>query len=113
MPTSKELTIVIPAKNEARLLPRLLDSILRQDYSEMRNTKLFVADADSTDDTPDIARSYADRLTIEVIPGGLPSIGRNAGARLADSDYVLFIDADIELADSTLIRRSVSAMKAK
>jgi glycosyltransferase involved in cell wall biosynthesis len=42
-----------------------------------------------------------------VIPGGLPSVGRNAGARCSKSRYLLFIDADMELKDSTLIRRSI------
>jgi glycosyltransferase involved in cell wall biosynthesis len=79
----------------------------------MRNTKVFLADADSTDGTRDIARNYADRVQIEVIPGGLPAVGRNCGARRADSSYVLFIDADIELADPTLLRRAVATMNAK
>ena len=47
-----------------------------------------------------------DRLAIEVIPGGLPSMGRNAGARLATSKYVLFLDADVEFPEPTLLRRS-------
>lgn len=110
MHTSKELTIVIPAKNEAKLLPRLLDSLARQNYLEMRNTRVFLADAASVDGTPDVARGYADRLDIQVIPGGLPSVGRNAGAKRADSRYILFIDADIELADRTLIRRALERM---
>ncbi|HLW53652.1 MAG TPA: glycosyltransferase family A protein [Candidatus Angelobacter sp.] len=76
-----QLTIVIPAKNESRLLPNLLESLCRQDYPLLRSTKVYVADAGSTDRTPEIARSYADTLDIEVIPGGLPSVGRNAGAR--------------------------------
>jgi glycosyltransferase involved in cell wall biosynthesis len=42
-----------------------------------------------------------------VIPGGLPSIGRNAGARRSQSRYVLFLDADMELKNPTLLRRAV------
>lgn len=54
--------------------------------------------------------SYRDLLDIEVIPGGLPSVGRNAGAKFARTPYVLFIDADIELEDSTLLRRAMETM---
>src|SRR5215472_14773097 len=76
MNTSRsQLTIVIPAKNESRLLPSLLESLCRQDYPLMRSTKVFVADAGSTDGTQELALSFADRLNIEVIPGGLPSVG--------------------------------------
>src|SRR5690242_4693718 len=85
-----KLTIVIPAKNESRLLPTLLESLCRQDYPLMRSTKVFLADAGSTDGTQELALSFADRLDIEVIPGGLPSVGRNAGARRATTHYVLF-----------------------
>jgi glycosyltransferase involved in cell wall biosynthesis len=70
-------------------------------------TKVFLADAGSTDGTREIALSYGDRLNIEVIKGGLPSVGRNAGARLADTKYVLFLDADMELRDPTLVRRAI------
>src|ERR1700724_4297092 len=102
-----KLTIVIPAKNKSRLFPSLLQSLCNQDYPFMRHTKVCVADAGSTDGTPELAMAFADRLDIEVIPGGLPSIGRNAGARRASTPYVLFIDADMELKDPTLVRRSV------
>ncbi len=113
MNMSNELTIVIPAKNEEKLLPRLLNSLLRQDYPLMSNTRVFVADALSTDATVEIAESFGDRLAIKVIPGGLPSVGRNAGARLADTRYVLFLDADIELADPALLRRALALMNRK
>jgi glycosyltransferase involved in cell wall biosynthesis len=79
----------------------------------MRRTKVFVADAGSTDGTQDIALSYDPLLDIEVIPGGLPSVGRNAGAALAKSEFVLFIDADMELRDKTLIRRSMELAKKR
>jgi glycosyltransferase involved in cell wall biosynthesis len=48
-----------------------------------------------------------------VIQGGLPSVGRNAGARLATTPYVLFIDADIELPDTTLLRSAMEKMKER
>ena len=79
----------------------------------MSSTKVYLADANSTDGTPEIARSYGGRLDIEVIPGGLPAVGRNNGARFAKTPYVLFIDADIELRDRTLIRRAVELLKRK
>jgi glycosyltransferase involved in cell wall biosynthesis len=73
----------------------------------MSSTKVLVADANSTDGTPEIVMSFRDRLNVGVIRGGMPSVGRNQGAALADTPYVLFVDADIELADSSLIRRCV------
>jgi glycosyltransferase involved in cell wall biosynthesis len=108
-----DLTVVIPAKNEARLIPRLLESLARQDYPAMRSTRVLVADAGSTDGTADVVASFRDRLAVQVIPGGLPSVGRNAGAALADTPYVLFLDADIELKSSSLVRRAVEAAKRK
>ena len=68
---------------------------------------MFVADAGSTDGTSELAVSFRDRLDVQVIRGGLPSVGRNAGASQTDSRYVLFIDADMELRDRTLLRRTL------
>lgn len=113
MNTQAELTIVIPAKNESLNLPLLLTSLSKQDYPLLAATKVFVADAGSTDGSNEIAMSFAERLNISVIPGGLPSVGRNAGARLATTPYVLFIDADIELPDTTLLRRAMEKMKER
>src|ERR1700723_2191422 len=108
-----ELTIVIPAKNEVAMLPRLLESLCRQDYEGMRETRVLVADAGSTDGTVEVALSFRDRLRVEVVPGGLPSVGRNAGARLATTKYVLFLDADVELPEPTLLRRALWRMRRR
>ncbi len=106
-----ELAIVIPARNESQLLPKLLTSLNRQDYLHLPDTRVFVADANSTDNTTEIARSFPAKFPIEVLPGGLPAVGRNAGARRASTPYVLFLDADVELLDPTLLRRAVAAMR--
>ncbi|MEO6815126.1 MAG: glycosyltransferase [Edaphobacter sp.] len=105
-----ELTIVIPAKNEVKMLPKLLKSLCRQDYEGMEQTRVIVADAGSTDGTVEVALSFRDLLKVEVIPGGLPSVGRNAGARLATTRFVLFLDADVELPEPTLLRRALWKM---
>src|SRR5215831_5182619 len=110
---TSDLTIVIPAKNEAKLIPNLLNSLVNQDYSKMSSTRVLVADAQSTDATPDIVRSFRDRLRTEVIAGGRPSVGRNKGAARAETPYVLFMDADIEPASPSLIRRSLELAASK
>src|SRR6202167_5033032 len=113
MNTTSELTIVIPAKNEEKLIPRLLTSLTSQDYSKMSSTRVLVADANSTDGTRQAVLSFADRLNVNVIRGGIPSGGRNLGAAQADSTYVLFLDADIELAHPSVIRRAVELAQRK
>src|SRR6204780_5171299 len=106
MNTAIQLTSVIPAKNEAKLIPRLLTSLTNQDYSKMSSTRVLVADANSTDGTPEIVLSFRDRLNVGAIRGGMPSVGRNLGAAQAESDSVLFLDADIEPAHVSVVRRA-------
>src|SRR5579863_5081835 len=108
-----ELTIVIPAKNEAKLIPRMLTSLTTQTYSKMPSTRVLVADANSTDGTPEIVMSFRGRLNVSVIAGGLPSVGRNRGAASADSRYVLFMDADIQPASQSLIRDAMELAERK
>jgi glycosyltransferase involved in cell wall biosynthesis len=79
----------------------------------MRSTRVLVADANSTDGTPAIALAFRDRLNVGVIPGGMPAVGRNRGAALADTPYVLFLDADIEMAHPSVIRRAMEVTQQR
>ena len=88
-------------------------SLATQDYSKMPSTRVLVADANSTDGTPEIALAFRDRLNVSVIRGGMPAVGRNRGAALADTPYVLFLDADIEMAHPSVIRRAVELAQQK
>lgn len=91
------LSIIIPTLNEASHLPRLLDSIQIQDYTDY---EIIVADAGSTDGTVTLAQDRGCR----VIPGGPVSVGRNQGAHAARGDILLFLDADVILSEVTFLR---------
>src|SRR5580658_3123106 len=110
-----ELTIVIPAKNEERTICALLRSLRRQTYGQIGLTRIVLADAGSTDATVALAKAQADAshlLFFEVIKGGLPAVGRNAGARTAATRYLLFLDADVVLEDTHFIEESIAEMRA-
>jgi glycosyltransferase involved in cell wall biosynthesis len=110
-----ELTIVIPAKNEESAIGNLLRSLERQTY-KLYQVPILLADADSTDHTVDTATLLASRLNLlefRVIKGGMPAVGRNNGAKLATSRFVLFIDADVVLEDTHLIENVIAEMRAK
>jgi len=82
------LTVIIPTLNESAYLPCLLDALCEQ---TRRVDEIIIADAGSTDGTAELAKNCGAR----VIPGGMPAVGRNAGAHAANGDYLLFLDADV------------------
>ena len=89
------LTIVIPCKNEERYIGHVFESIQKQKF--ITGVRIIVADAGSTDKTLDIIKIYQQALPIEVIEGGKVSVGRNNGAKLVTTPYILFLDADVRL----------------
>jgi glycosyltransferase involved in cell wall biosynthesis len=104
-----KLTIVIPAKNEADVIGFTL-SLLNTQYG-IKGTRVIVADC-SDDMTVNIVLSGKYKnLHLEVIDGGLPSVARNNGAKLAKTDYVLFLDADIFLTDRNTIYETLRSIK--
>jgi glycosyltransferase involved in cell wall biosynthesis len=92
---SQQLTIVIPTFNEEKYIARTLHSIASQ--SKTTGVKIIIADAKSTDNTRNIIQSSNSELglNLKIIDGGLPAVGRNAGAKLATTPYILFLDADV------------------
>jgi len=100
------VSIIIPCKNEQGYIGKLLASLEKQHLSQ--SFEIIVADAGSTDLTLDIVNSYYVKLpNLRVIKGGLPSVGRNLGAKVAKGKTLLFIDADAYFKDDLIIRHSV------
>lgn len=94
-------TVVIPTKNEADHLPLLLASIKTQ---TLQPNEIIVADAKSSDSTAIIAEQFRAR----VVDGGMPATGRNAGAKFAKTDIIIFLDADVQLFDSNFFYISLA-----
>lgn len=82
-----KISVVIPTLNEAKYLEDALFHISKQKPHE-----IIIADSRSTDKTVEIAKRYGCRVVYS--KRGAASYGRNAGARAAKGDVLLFLDAD-------------------
>jgi len=97
------LAIIIPAKNEEKNIPYLINSIKEQSFKDF---KIIVADANSKDKTREIAKKYG----CDVIKGGNPSQGRNRGIEKAikeDFKVCFVIDADSILPSKDFIEKAL------
>jgi glycosyltransferase involved in cell wall biosynthesis len=90
------ISIVIPARDEERYLGATLAAIERQTFRDFET--LVVANA-CVDRTAEIARGHARVLRLD--PPGICG-ARNLGARAAQGQLVLFLDADILLPPDAL-----------
>lgn len=94
------VSIVIPARDEEFALPSTLAAATEAARACGRSCEIIVVDDASGDRTAAIARDHGAR----VIPVALHNIGavRNAGARAAQGEILVFLDADTLLPAETL-----------
>lgn len=106
----KELTIVIPCKNEENYIHHLVDALSLQ--TGIRETRIIIADA-STDNTREVIKEAKKKtgLNIDVVEGGPVSIAKNNGAKIATTQYLCFIDADVRFWSNDVLYDALSKMK--
>jgi glycosyltransferase involved in cell wall biosynthesis len=90
------ISVVIPTYNRAALLARTLGTLCGQ-RAGADDFEVIVADDGSGDDTAEVARSFAGRLRLRYCfqedQGYRVAAARNAGARLASSPLLAFLDS--------------------
>jgi glycosyltransferase involved in cell wall biosynthesis len=103
------LSFIVPAYNEAALLGSTLNAIHAAARALELPFEVIVVDDASTDATAAIARSHGVRVVS--VNARKISATRNAGAREARGDGLIFVDADTLLTEPVL-RAAVAALRA-
>lgn len=93
MNSHKALSIIIPAFNEQAYISGCLDSIIKH-IDDRINYEIIVIDNGSTDATAAIALNKK-HTTVYELDRTTISKARNMGARIAEAQFLAFIDADI------------------
>lgn len=89
-----KVSVVIPVYNGERYVRQCLDSVCGQTLQEIQ---IICVNDGSTDGTADILREYEsrdDRITVVDKEHTNAGEGRNAGMKLAEGEYISFLDAD-------------------
>ena len=85
------ISFIIPTLNEEKVIEKILSCIAQ--YSGPK--EIIISDGKSKDRTIEIVRKYTDKIVIHSKPTR-QTIGeaRNAGAKIAKGDFLVFLDAD-------------------
>lgn len=111
--TLPSLSIIIPARNEALRLPPLLKSLQSQ---TLQHVEVIVVDDDSTDNTAEVAASYGAKVLKSKLIGQMSPGKSNAcanGARAASGEYLLFLDADVQLVGDDSLEKMLVGFEAQ
>jgi len=104
------VSVIIPTFNEEISIGGTLDSILMQSCLP---DEIIVADADSTDNTVAIVKSYCKKnIPIKLVgnPKKTPGAGRNAAAKASACEYIACIDAG-NIADENWLKNLLSPLQ--
>ncbi len=115
-PDAAAVEVIVPARNEALNMRGCLECLTVQTYPRGK-LRITVVDDDSDDGTAEIAAAFAKREPlVRCMPSGALQVGwtgktqacwRGAGAASPDTEWLLFIDADMR-AEPSLIASAVA-----
>lgn len=97
MDKSKKVSIIIPVFNSGETLERCLDSVLGIEKSEV---EIIIINDGSTDKSLSICQRYAQndgRVRIVSQENSGVSVARNVGIKLAEGEWICFVDSDDEI----------------
>lgn len=85
------VSVIIPTYNADKFIEEAIQSVLAQTY---RMYEIIVVDDGSTDNTKEVLRKYQDKIRCIFQANCGPSAARNAGIKIAQGEYICFLDAD-------------------
>jgi glycosyltransferase involved in cell wall biosynthesis len=94
------ISFIIPAFNEERLVGRTIEAIQQAAKNVDRGYELIVVDDNSSDNTGRIAKDLG--ATVVKVNHRQISAARNSGARAANGNMFIFIDADTVISTEIL-----------
>lgn len=107
------ISVIVPVYNVEKYLPRCIDSILAQTFTDF---ELILVDDGSPDNCGAICDEYAAKdkrvRVIHKSNGGVSS-ARNAGLDAASGEYVTFVDSDDYIAEDRLKQMHSSIFESK
>ena len=92
--TTVRISVIIPIYNMEEHLPRCIDSVMRQSYT---NLEVILINDGSLDSSGDICDDYArndSRIRVIHKTNSGVSAARNSGLGIAKGDYISFVDPD-------------------
>lgn len=101
------ISIIIPIYNVEKYLPKCLDSVINQTYS---NLDIVLVDDGSPDKSGNICDEYAHKdPRIQVLHKENEGVdkARFSGLSIANGDFVMFVDSDDWLCDKDILRKMV------
>ena len=96
-----KISVIIPTYNRKKYIKRAIDSVIRQSYKPF---EIIVIDDGSTDGTYElIKKSYSSsQISLEKQINNGVSSARNKGVKLANGDWIAFLDSDDEWFENKL-----------
>ena len=97
--SSSKTSVIITTFNDAEYLERSIPSVIKQ---SLKPKEIIIIDDGSYNDNAEkIVNSFRSLTKIPIVfnkkKNGGPSSARNVGVKLANGEFILFIDADDEL----------------
>ncbi len=96
------VSVILPVHNREHTIAGCLESILSQSYPAL---EVIVVDDGSTDGTPEILKTYEDRIQVIHQPNAGPYVARNRALERAKGAYIAFVDSDDLLHPERLARQ--------
>lgn len=93
-------SIIIPTLNEEKLLPQLLEQLSEEIPLKENDYEIIISDGGSKDGTQEIAERYGCNFIKHESPiKENISSGRNKGGNRAQGEWLVFLNADVRLAN--------------